>query len=184
LYVDASLAGLLGVLVGSLTALASSFFSSRRERRTEEERWRRARVDELWKEERRSLLELTTLLADACQAAAWVTWAATVKQTGDLKVDLEEYDARMRALLPKLFSAQAAASGFRDKTSGVVDPLVDQLMTLDVEIGNASVQLNDSPETAIKRLAALRSRAFSMTRIVVQDIRSELRVTNSYQSTS
>src|SRR5689334_18794678 len=106
---DAALAGLLGASIGAITGLLGGVVVAWQQRRSDLLRWKQARVDELWKEERRSLLELTNLLAEGSQAAVWLTWAATAKTVDAVKADVQDYDARMRALLPRLFSAQAAA---------------------------------------------------------------------------
>ena len=102
------------------------------------------RADELRKEERRSLLELTSLLAEGSQAAAWLCWAATVKPASAVKADAGEYDARMRALLPRLFSAQAAASGLSETAFAQIDLLVQRLISLDTKLGTAAFRLDDS----------------------------------------
>src|SRR3954451_20018608 len=134
---DAAVAGLLGATVGSVTGLAGTMLTPWIQRRNEEAKWKQARADELWREERRALLELTTLLAEGCQAAGWVGWAASAKPVEALVGDLGEYDARMRALLPRLLAAQAAAAGVSEEVFHRIDPLVTELTTLDVTIGSA-----------------------------------------------
>jgi hypothetical protein len=77
--VDAALAGLLGASIGAISGVCGGFVAGWQQRKAEALRWQQARADELRKEERRSLLELTSLLAEGSQAAAWLCWAATVK---------------------------------------------------------------------------------------------------------
>jgi hypothetical protein len=173
---DAAVAGLLGATVGSLTGLAGSFITPWLQRRADEAKWKQARDDELWRDERRALLELTALLAEGCQAAAWVGWAATVKPQEALQKDLSEYDARMRALLPKLFAAQAAAAGVSEGVYLRIDPLLTRLSAIDIAIGNASVKLSDDPEAGQQDLRNLQAPAFALTREVVQEVSSYLRV--------
>jgi hypothetical protein len=173
---DAAVAGLLGAMVGSLTGLAGSLLTPELQRRTEEAKWKQARADELWREERRALLELTTLLAEGCQAAGWVGWAASVKPLEALRADLAEYDARMRALLPRLSSAQAAAAGVSEGVFDRIDPLVEQLYNLDVAIGNASVQLEDDPEVGQHVLKDIQVPAADLSRQVVRQVSSYLRL--------
>jgi hypothetical protein len=110
---DAALAGLLGASNGTITGVFGGFIAGWQQRKGEALHWKQARADERRKEERRSLLELTSLLAEGSQVAAWLSWAATAKPADAVKADAHEYDARMRAILPRLFSAQAAASGLR-----------------------------------------------------------------------
>jgi hypothetical protein len=173
---DAALAGLLGASIGAITGLLGGFTAAWQQRRGDLLRWRQARVDELWKEERRSLLELTNLLAEGSQAAAWLAWAATVKTVDAVKADAHEYDARMRALLPRLFSAQAAASGLSETAFSEIDPLVQRLLTLDTRLGNASVRLDIEPEEALQELKGFVHPAYQLSRDVILGVRSQLRV--------
>lgn len=173
---DAAVAGLLGAMVGSLTGLAGSLLTPRLQRRTEEAKWKQARADELWREERRALLELTTLLAEGCQAVSWVGWAASVKPIEALRADLTEYDERMRALLPKLMSAQAAAAGVSEGVFDRIDPMVTHLYHLDVAIGDASVQLDGDPEASRRGLREIQEPANELSRQVVRQVSSYLRL--------
>ena len=174
--VDAALAGLLGASIGAITGLCGGFVAGWQQRKVETLRWRQARTDELRKEERRSLLELTSLLAEGSQNAAWLCWAATVKSVEAVKADADDYETRMRALLPRLFSAQAAASGLSEEAYQQIDPLVQRLISLDTHLGDVSSRLQDKPELALQELRDSRSDAFKLTRDVVLDVRSLLRV--------
>ena len=173
---DAAVAGLLGAALGSLTGLAGSLLTPRLQRRTEEAKWKQARADELWREERRALLELTTLLAEGCQALSWVGWAASAKSTEALRADLADYDARMRALLPKLMSAQAAAAGVSEGVFDRINPMVSQMYRLDLAIGNASVKLEEDAEAGRRALWEVREPADELGRHVVRQVASYLRL--------
>jgi hypothetical protein len=173
---DAAVAGLLGATLGSLTGLAGSLLTPGLQRRTEEAKWKQARADELWREERRALLELTTLVAEGCQALSWASWAASAKSTEALRADLAEYDAGMRALLPKLMSAQAAAAGVSEDVFDRIDPMVTELYRLDLAIGNASVQLEGDAEAGRRALWEVREPANELGRQVVRQVASYLRL--------
>ena len=173
---DAAVAGLLGAMVGSLTALAGSLLTPWVQRRADEAKWKQARADELWREERRALLELTTLLAEGAQAVGWVSWAASVKPLKGLHADVADYDTRMRALLPRLFSAQAAAAGVSEGVFHRIEPLVTKLVSLDVAVGNAGVQLTDNPDAGLRALKDIWGPAGALNREIVQQVASYLRV--------
>ena len=173
---DAAVAGLLGAMVGSLTALGGSLLTPWLQRRTEEAKWKQARADELWREERRALLELTTLLSEGTQAIGWVGWAASVKPVEALQAELAEYDARSRALLPRLFSAQAAAAGVSEGVFDRIEPLVRQLMSLDGAVGDAGVQLMEDPEAGRRALNEIWERAAALNREIVHQVASCLRL--------
>jgi hypothetical protein len=140
--VDSALAGLLGASISAIAGIAGGFIAAWQQQKADRLRWRQARADELRLEERRSVLELTSLLAEGSQAAAWLSWAATVKPAQAVIAEADEYNARMRALMPRLFSAQAAASGLSDSAFSRIDPLVQRLVGLDTKLGDASVRLS------------------------------------------
>jgi len=174
--VDAALAGLLGASIGAVTGVGGGFVTGWQQRKGETLRWRQARADELRKEERRSLLDLTGLLAEGSQNAAWLCWAATVKSLAAVKADADDYDGRMRALMPRLFSAQAAASGLSEKAFQQIDPLVQRLIELDHQLGNASVRLHVEPDPVVQELKDLSAAANKLSRDIVLDVRSQLRM--------
>jgi hypothetical protein len=89
LDMDAALASLHGVSIGAITGVCGGFVAGSQQRKGETLRWRQARADELRKEERRSLLELTSLLAKGSQAAAWLCWAVTIKPADAVKASLD-----------------------------------------------------------------------------------------------
>ena len=98
------------------------------------------------KEERRSLLYLTKQISIASQAMAWLAWSASTKPLEAVKAEAEAYDARMRKLLPKIFSAQAAASGLSDKNYERILDLVGRLIELDTFLGTKCTQLDSDRE--------------------------------------
>lgn len=176
---DAALAGLLGAFIGAIAGILGGFIAGWQQRKADVLRWKQARADELLKEERRSLLELTSLLAEGSQAMAWLSWAATANPAEAVKVEAREYDARMRLLMPRLFCAQAAASGLSDEAFSQIDPLVQRLVSLDTKIGNASVQLDAEPDEALLQLKAFVAPVYQLTQDVVLDVRSQLRLDRS-----
>jgi len=176
---DAALAGLLGASIGAIAGILGGFIAGWQQRKVEVLRWKQERADELRKEERPSLLELTSLLAEGSQAMAWLCWAATAKSAEAVKADAHEYDARMRALMPRLFSAQAAASGLSEEAFSQIDPLVQRLLSLDTKLGNASVRLDIEPDEALQELKGFVGPAYQLTRDVVLGVRSQLRVDRS-----
>lgn len=96
-----------------------------------------------------------------------------------VKVEAREYDARMRLLMPRLFCAQAAASGLSDEAFSQIDPLVQRLVSLDTKIGNASVRLDAEPDEALLQLKAFVAPVYRLTQDVVLDVRLQLRLDRS-----
>lgn len=172
---DAALAGLLGAAVGAAAGVVGGLVTAGAERRMAVLRWEQDRVDETWQEERRSLLELTSFMTECAQAQAWLTWSARERPVADVLEEAARYDARMRVLLPKLLSAQAAASGLSDSAYGRVAPLVDAIVDLDSKLGGAASRLARGDPAAVAELVGYHEDAFELTPEIVRSIRNELR---------
>jgi hypothetical protein len=175
---DAAVVGLIGGFVGAIAGLLGALIAGWQQRLAEAQRWRQGRADEIWKEERRSLLELTTLIATASQAMAWLAWSASIKPPEAVKKEAETYDDRMRELLPMIFSAQAAASGLSDTTYKTIQELVGRLVDLDTFLGTKCVELDSSPGATLPIIANLEPAAIELARQVVETVHGHLRTAN------
>jgi gas vesicle protein len=175
---DAAVVGLIGGFVGAVAGLLGALIAGWQQRLAEAQRWRQGRADEIWKEERQSLLELTTLIATASQAMAWLAWSASTKPQEAVKEEAEIYDSRMRELLPKIFSAQAAASGLSDTTYKTIQELVNRLIELDTSLGTKCVELDSDPKTVLPVIANLEPVALELARQVVETVHGHLRTAN------
>ena len=158
----AAVVGLIGGIAGAIAGLLGALIAGWQQRLAEAQRWRQERADEIWKEERRSLLDLTTLIAIASQAMAWLAWSASTKPLEAVKEEAELYDTRMRELLPKIFSAQAAASGLNDTTYETIQDLVNRLIQLDTFLGTKCVELDSDPGTMLPIIAGLEPEALKL----------------------
>lgn len=167
---DAALVGLIGVATGSVVGLLGTAVTARQQRRLEHDRLEAARRAEAIQVERTALLELVRLLATGTQAVAWLAWTASVSTADEIETEIATYDARMRELLPKLFAAEVAASSLSDEAFARMDPLVQQLLSLDTEIATASSRLESGSE-----LACFLGRAISLSRLSVHETRAVLR---------
>jgi len=172
---NATLAGLIGGIAGAVAGLLGGLVGGWQQRLAAVQSWRQGRADEIWKEERQSLLDLTTLIAMGSQAMAWLAWSASVKPLAEVLEEAERYDARMRRLLPKIFSAQAAASGLDDKTYKTIQDLVDHLIELDTFLGTKCVELNSDPATILPIIAENEETALKLAHQVVETVRGHLR---------
>jgi hypothetical protein len=177
---DAAVAGLAGAAIGALSGLFTAVVTGWNQRRSDRQRWQQTRIDELWKEERRALLELTSLLAQGSQAASWLAWSASVKPAESVLQEASDYEHRMRELLPKLFSAQAAASGLSDAAFAEINPLVQRLAAMDTQIGSACARLLPGDvEGGVHSLSTFVAPTYELTRDMVSTVRSLLRVERS-----
>jgi hypothetical protein len=179
LGVDAALVGLIGAIAGAVAGLGASVIAGWQQRLGEAQRWHQGRADEVWRTERQSLIELTTLIATACQAMAWVAWSASVMPLASVQKEANVYNDRMRdVLLPKLFSAQAAASGLNDQTYHTIQTVIARLIELDTELGTECTKLESTPKVALPKIASFEPEALRLARETVETVRQHLRSAN------
>lgn len=176
--VDAALVGLIGAIAGAVAGLGASVIAGWQQRLGEAQRWRQGRVDEVWRTERQSLIELTTLIATGCQAMAWVSWSASVMPLRGVKKEANIYNERMRELLPRIFSAQAAASGLNEQTYDTIQTVIARLIEMDTELGTECTKLDSSSKTVLPKIATFESEALRLMRETVETVRQHLRSAN------
>jgi len=174
----AAVIGLIGGIAGAVAGLLGGMIAGWQQRLAEAQSWRQGRSDEIWKEERQSLLDLTTLIAIGCQAMAWLAWSAATKPLEAVKEEAELYDDRMRDILPKIFSAQAAASALSDKTYETIQALVDHMIELDTFLGTKCFELNADPDTVQPIIAGQHDAALALAKEAVETVRGHLRSAN------
>jgi len=172
---DAAVIGLIGGVAGAIAGLLGGLIAGWQQRLGEAQRWRQARADEIWKDERLSLLELTKTISVGSQAMAWLAWSAGTKPLEKVKEEAELYDTRMRDILPQIFSAQAAASGLDDQTYETIQALVNHMIDLDTFLGTKCFELNSVPDTALPIIADQERAALDLARQAVETVRGHLR---------
>lgn len=176
--VDAALVGLIGAIAGAVAGLGASVIAGWQQRLGEAQRWHQGRADEVWRTERQSLIDLTTLIATGCQAMAWVSWSASVMPLKGVQKESLIYNNRMRELLPRIFSAQAAASGLNEQTYDTIQAVIARLIEMDTELGTECTKLDSSPKTALPKIATFESEALRLMRETVETVRQHLRSAN------
>ena len=176
--VDAALVGLIGAIAGAVAGLGASVIAGWQQRLGEAQRWHQGRADEVWRTERQSLIDLTTLIATGCQAMAWVSWSASVMPLEGVQKEANIYNDRMRDLLPRIFSAQAAASGLNDQTYHTIEAVISRLIELDTELGTECTKLESAPKTALPKIATFEPKALRLAHETVETVRQHLKSAN------
>jgi hypothetical protein len=109
---------------------------------------------------------------------AWVSWSASDKPLKGVQKESLIYNDRMRELLPRIFSAQAAASGLNEQTYDTIQTLIARLIEMDTELGTECTKLDSSPKTALRKIATFESEALRLMRETVETVRQHLRSAN------
>ncbi len=157
-YVTAVMGGIIALLVGWL--------AGRREANLESEKWRRAREDDLKKETRLAVADLTRKLALAAHSMVWLTWKATHRPSEFTREDIANYDEEMHRVIPDIVGAHAVVSALEPRLGDKLQPLTKRIYALDADIATEATKLIPSlvdssfPQTgAVKGLDALEKEA-------------------------
>src|SRR6185436_16442262 len=138
--VQAAVAALLGLISG----LIGGYFSGRQQSRQERE-----------KEARLAVAELAKNLGAASHSMAWLTWKALHRSTRFEFGDLDTYDQEIHALLPSISGSLAVVSALSGSLYTRLDPFVQQVYKLDVDIAKAGTCYLETPAEGLKLLGEL-----------------------------
>jgi hypothetical protein len=137
---DPVAASLIGALIGAIAGIAGGWLSNWHQTRLEREKWLRGRSEDFAKDLRSSVKELTTTLANTMHGMAWLCWRAEYAPDRLGQADIDQYDAAMHKLLPRIFASHAVIAGMDEDVHGQLRPLVKSVIELDVAIGQASLE--------------------------------------------
>jgi hypothetical protein len=109
---------------------------------------------------------------------AWVAWSASIKPLVDVQTEANIHNDRMRELLPRIFSAQAAASGLNEQTYHTIQAVIARLIELDTELGTECTKLESAPKAALPKIASFEPEALRLARETVETVRQHLKNAN------
>jgi hypothetical protein len=114
-------------------------------------------------------------LTTGTYAIAWLGWSVSVQSPEDVRHEIDNYDAKMRELIPQLLAAEAAAASLSDEAFEQIDPLVNDLLLLDTKVGTAAARLEADREAAAEEIAAAKRAAVEIQIRTVRIVRTLLR---------
>jgi hypothetical protein len=154
---DPVIASLMGTVIGGVFGIAGGILTGQRQARLEQEKWLQARKDDIEKETRLAVAELTRKMAVAMQAMLWFTSMAESFPKKFSHEDISEYDMAIKELLPDILSSFMVVSALDTDVSDKMTPLLYKIYIVDGQITQASTQFETSPQASLKSLAELRS---------------------------
>ena len=150
---DATLASLIGTAIGAVSGLAGGYLAGRQQSHLEHEKWRRTREDNLEKDIRSAVAELTRKLAAGIHAIGWLTWKAENYPKKITEDDLENYDKDMKSLFPDIVGSRIAVAALSREMHTKMTPLVNALYNLDAQVAKAAMAFKDTQDEGSKALA-------------------------------
>jgi len=139
----ATLTAIASALIALISGLVGGYLTGKRQSALEYQKWWRSRADDLAKEARVAVAELTKNLGAATHAMAWLTWDAKNRPNHLTIKDVQNYDDEMHKLFPIISGSLALVSALSVELYQKMEPLVEQVYTLDEQIALAATQLAD-----------------------------------------
>jgi hypothetical protein len=142
-------------LIGALVALGGVFTAQLVSIALAERRTLETRQDDIVKETRLAVAELTRSMAAAIQAMAWFTAIAANTPDKLTQEDILDYDKEIKELLPNIVGALLIVSALDNEISDQLSPFMQEIYRVDGAIGAASREFTTSPEQSAKRIKYL-----------------------------
>lgn len=176
---------ILTAVIGAVAGIVGGTLSGYRQVRLEREKWQRGVSDAFTTELRTSVKELVTKLAAAAHSMCWLCWLAKFGANQLTQERINQYDEEMHSLLPQIMSSHAVIAGLDWEVYLKLDPLVDNFISLDFQIGEANLVFVPDEPASVNGLAKLydeiQALKSSLPKVVSESIRSYSR---GYASTN
>jgi uncharacterized protein YneF (UPF0154 family) len=165
-----ALVSILAAIIGLLGGLLGGYFAGRQQRSLEYEKWLRAREDDLAKETRLAVAELTRKLSEATHSMAWLTWKAKNQSVQLTKDDIFTYDKEMHGLFAAISGSLAVVSALNFDMYEKVDPLVRQVYAIDTRITLSASHFIEKSDLDVKEMADCFSEVHNFDRVLNQNV--------------
>jgi hypothetical protein len=152
---DPVVASLIGTVIGGFFGIVGGILTGRRQAQLEREKWLQARKDDVEKETRLAVAELTRKMATAVQTMLWFTSKAVNTPNEVSREDISEYDKAIQGLLPDILASWMTVSALDKGVSKTLRPLVDRIYIVDGRIALASREFEAARESSVAALAKL-----------------------------
>jgi hypothetical protein len=150
---DAALVSISIAAIGLIAGLLGAFVAGRQQTRFEEQKWRATRQDELEREKRTAIAELTRKIVMAVQVAARLAWHARHHPSRISVEDTNNYERRIHELLPDIMSSVVVVSALDSDVHNLMYDLVRKVYNLDDRMSKAIIIWEGSQDEGAKAMA-------------------------------
>jgi hypothetical protein len=160
---DSGLATVVAALIALVAGLAGGFIAGKQQSTLEYQKWQRGRADDLAKEARLAVAELTKSLGAATHTMAWLTWTARNRPKHLTRQAIQNYDEEMHKLFPSISGSLSLVSALSEPLYRQMEPLVEKVYSLDEQIALAATECIEQPEGAADLLGRYHAEVSSYT---------------------
>lgn len=167
---DPTIVALTVALVGAISGLVGGYLAGRRQSQLEYNKWIRTREDDLAKEARLAVADLTRKLATATHGIVWLAWKAVNRPNDVTQQDISAYDDEMHKLIPDIVGALAVVSALNKDLYYKMNPLVSQFYELDGQLAFYIPSFRDSSKLQVDEIRKIYERAYILNRELTQKV--------------
>jgi hypothetical protein len=153
LAVNQQTAAILAAAIAALVALSVALYNSRRQSNLEYEKWLRTREDQIDKDFRLAVADLTRKIVQGTHQIFWLAWKAKHEPTYLTEEDFIMYDKRMAELFPDMVGSRIIVAALNQKVHTDMTPFISRLYDLDEEIAKIRILFREPPEKGTATLA-------------------------------
>jgi hypothetical protein len=139
-------------IIGALVALGGVFTAQMVSISLADKRKLETREDDIAKETRLAIAEVSRNMAAAVQAMLWFTSKAASAHANLTQDDILAYDKDIKELLPNIVGSLMVVSMLDKNVSDQLSPLMQEIYSVDARIAAASWQFSKRPELSAKRI--------------------------------
>jgi hypothetical protein len=159
---------LIGAALGGLISIVTTFLNQRAHRKLEKEKLREARKDALLKELGARFQAVAMDFSAAAHSMCSLTWHAA--QGNMTQTLIDDYNAEMRAILPKLIGGKIMVSALDTELGEQLDMYVDLAHEVDERIGIACLAYAKDNADGLEQLKALHVTATDFDEIIYKNM--------------
>jgi len=149
------LAAAIAAAIAAIATLFVTLYNNKRQSKLEYEKWIRTREDQIDKEFRSAIAELSRKIVVGSHRIIWLAWKAKNDPTGLKEEDFLTYDKNMGDVFPDIVGARVLVSAFNRQAHNEITPFVRVLYDLDEKVAHATKSFKDSPKASIEALEKL-----------------------------
>jgi hypothetical protein len=169
---------LVAALIGAISGILGGFLAGRRQLKLEHEKWLLSREDDLAKETRIAVAELTYKLASATHSIVWLGWKANFFPKQLTQDDILKYEEETHGVIPDIVGSLTIISALNSEIYSNLLPLVYSYYNLEGEMGEAAAAFKyykDSRQNTTDKMAEIFPRARDINRELEEIIENVFR---------
>ena len=166
---------LIIALIGAISGILGGFLAGKQQGRQqlelEHRKWLLVREDDLAKETRLAVADLTRKIASGIHEIVWLAWKAKHFPRQLTQKDILKYDKESHGMIPEIVGSLTIVSALNSEIYDELVPLAHEYFDLEGEMASAAYAFQDSPKNAIDGMAEVYEKAEEANRKLEEKVK-------------